>query len=289
MQQWIDKADNLIEALPYIRRFSSKIFVIKCGGAAMTDASQMHNIMQDIALLHFCGVRVIIVHGGGPEISAMCDRLQLSTQFCNGQRVTDANTMEIVQMVLVGKTNRSLVMALNQHGVKASGISGHDTAFIQAKKFVDITPANDLGFVGEIVSIDATLINALLAVNFVPVIAPVGVDAEGQAYNINADIAAGTIAGALGAEKLIILSDVNGFYEDIKDSNTRLNSIEKTTVKTWLQQGKIAGGMIPKLQACVNALDQGVPSAHLLDGKMPHSLLLEIFTDKGVGTLVLNS
>ncbi|CAN5402183.1 acetylglutamate kinase [soil metagenome] len=289
MQQWINKATNLIEALPYIRRFSGKIFVIKCGGAAMTDPTQMHNIMQDIALLHFCGIHIVIIHGGGPDISAMCDRLQLPIQFCDGQRVTDANTMEIVQMVLVGKTNRSVVMALNQLGVKATGISGHDTAFIQAEKFVSNTLANDLGFVGNIVSIDATLIDTLLAVNFVPVIAPVGVDATGQAYNINADIAAGTIAGSLNAEKLIVLSDVNGFYEDIKDSNTRLNSIEKTTVKAWLQQGKIEGGMIPKLQSCINALDQGVPSAHLLDGKMPHSLLLEIFTDQGVGTLILNS
>jgi acetylglutamate kinase len=289
MHPCIDRVSHLIEAFPYIRRFCGKTFVVKCGGAAIADEIQMQKIMQDIALLHFCGIQPIIIHGGGPEISTMCGRLEVPTQFSNGQRVTDASTMEIVQMVLVGKINGTLVGALNQLGVKAVGLSGQDSAFLQVQKFTskeDVLIETDLGFVGDIVGIDTTLITTLLAAGFVPVIAPIGVDSQGQIYNINADIAAGALAGALAAEKLIILSDVNGVYADVNDPMTRLNSVKMKIIKQWLQEGDISGGMIPKLQSCVQAIEQGVSSAHILDGKMQHSLLLETFTDEGVGTLI---
>ncbi len=291
MKKWIEKASHLIEALPYIRRFCGKIFVVKCGGAALVDPQQLHNIMQDIALLHFCGIRPVIVHGGGPDIGAMCKRLQIPTQFSNGLRVTDADTMEIVQMVLFGKTNRALVTALNQFGVKAVGLTGQDAAFMQSKKFIatsDVDADVDLGFVGEITDLDTTLITTLLAGGFLPVIAPIGIDEHGQAYNINADTAAGVVASKLAAEKLVMLSDVNGLYANIDDPETRLHVIKAALVKTWLNEKHISGGMIPKLQACLHALDNGLSSAHILDGNMPHSLLLEIFTDQGVGTLITN-
>lgn len=287
MQIHLDKAAHLIEALPYIRRFSGKIFVIKCGGSALTDAAVLQNIMQDIALLYFCGIRPIIIHGGVPEISAFCERLQLPTQFVRGQRITDAATLEIVQMVLLGKTNSALVTALNQLGVQAIGLSGQDAAFLQAKKFTgDADEKIDLGFVGDITKINTTLITTLLKENFLPVVTPIGVDQHGHTYNINADTAAGAIAGAMAAEKLLVLSDVNGVYEDEKNLDSRYSTLTVAKLKAWLEQNNISGGMIPKLRACVGALEQGVPSAHILDGKMPHSLLLEIFTDQGVGTLI---
>ncbi len=288
MKQYIDKASNLIEALPYIRRFYGKIFVIKYGGAAMTDMQWMQQVMQDIALMYFCGIRPVIVHGGGPEISAMCERLQLPTQFAQGQRVTDEATMEVVQMVLLGKTNRALVTALNQHGVKAIGLSGQDAAFLQTEKLINAAHAEsiDLGWVGNIVGVDTAFVTNLISNNYVPIIAPIGVDAQGQAYNVNADLAAGAIAGALSAEKLVILSDVNGLYADAKNPETRLSIIKTETVTTLLQENRISGGMIPKLQACLRALEKNVSCAHILDGKMPHSLLLEIFTNEGIGTMV---
>ncbi|HEX4044599.1 MAG TPA: acetylglutamate kinase [Gammaproteobacteria bacterium] len=295
MQQLFTKASHLIEALPYIRRFYGKTFVVKCGGAAMVDEKHIQTLMQDIALLHFCGIRMVVVHGGGPDISALCDRLNIKTQFSNGLRVTDAETMEIVQMVLMGKTNRALVTALNQLGVKAVGLSGQDAACLQVVKAGSTasdsttnaqTESVDLGYVGEIKAIDPSFINTLLSASFLPVIAPIGVDEGGQAYNINADIAAGAIAGALQAKKLVVLSDVNGVYLDLHDPSTQISTVNCETVRTWLQEKRIVGGMIPKLQACLTALEQGVTNAHILDGKMPHSVLLEVFTDHGVGTLI---
>lgn len=290
MQKWIDKADNLIEALPYIRKFYGKTVVIKYGGAAMTHLSQVKNVMQDVALLHFCGMRPIIVHGGGPEISDFCTRLETPVQFQHGLRVTDEKTMEVVQMVLSGKINPMLVTALNQYGVKAVGLSGSDAKFLHAKKLTHL-PENpsesaDLGYVGDVSHIDISLITTLLAANFLPVIAPVGIDEHGHAYNINADTVAGAIAGALSAEKLVLLSDVNGLYANPQDPSTRLSALNITTVNSWLQEGHIKGGMLPKLKACVAALNQGVRKAHILDGKTQHSLLLEIFTDEGIGTMI---
>lgn len=280
MKQWIEKASHLTESLPYIRRFSGKIFVVKCGGAAMTDAASIKAIMQDIALLHFCGIRPVIVHGGGPEISAMCQSLQIPVQFVDGQRVTDEATLEVVQMVLLGKTNRSIVSALNQIGVKAVGVSGQDASFIRVK------PYGDLGYVGEITELDSAFIFKLLAENYLPVISPIGSDHQGQHYNINADSAAGVIATALSAEKLIFLSDVDGIYADVNDPASRISAIKADNIKDYMQVGSISGGMVPKLKACLQAIEEGVPSAHILDGKIPHSLLLEIFTDEGVGTVI---
>lgn len=274
----IEKASHLIEALPYIRRFYGKTIVVKCGGAAITNIKDLQSIMQDLALFYFCGIRPVIIHGGGPDITEMCERLNLPVQFSNGHRVTDAATLEIVQMVLLGKTNRSLVTALNQFGVKAIGIAGHDAAFLQAEKSVDL--------VGKIASVDTHLIDTLLAANFIPVIAPIGVDASGQAYNINADTASGAIAGSLAAEKLVILSDVNGLYADPNDSSTQLSRLTVDATKSLVENKQISGGMIPKLDACIQAVEQGVSSAHIVSGKLPHSLLLEIFTDKGVGTMI---
>jgi acetylglutamate kinase len=284
MQESITKASHLIETLAYIRRFSGKTFVVKCGGSALTDLTQMQNIMRDLAWLQFCGIKLVLVHGGGPDISSLCEKLQLPVQFSQGQRVTDAATMEVVQMVLLGKTNRALVTTLNQLGVKAVGFSGQDSAFIKVKPWS--TECCNLGYVGEIINVDTNLLHTLLAENYFPVIVPIGVDFTGQAYNVNADFSAAAIAVALAAEKLIILSDVDGYYADATNPASRLDHIHTTLIEEWLTAGKIDGGMIPKLQACLTALKQTVKSCHLLDGKMPHSLLLEIFTGQGVGTLI---
>jgi acetylglutamate kinase len=290
MHSIIAKADHLVEALPYIRCFYGKTVVIKYGGAAMTDVARVNQVMQDIALLHFCGMRPVIVHGGGPEISELCERLGMAVRFSNGQRVTDAETMQVVRMVLLGKINFSLVSALNQQGVKAVGVAGQDGGLLRAKKFT--SPADgpdaseDLGLVGEIEAVDVTLLTTLVASGFVPVIAPIGMDSNGQAYNINADTVAGAIAGALAAEKLIFLSDVNGLYADINNPETRINAIDMDSIQAGLQSAHFKTGMIPKLTACVQALKQGVSRVHILDGKISHGLLLEIFTHEGMGTVI---
>jgi len=286
MQQYIEKATHLVEALPYIREFCGKVMVIKYGGAAMTDPLFVKNVMRDIALLHFCGIRVVIIHGGGPEISDFCDRLKLPVRFSQGQRVTDEKALEIVQMTLLGKINTALVAELNQHGIKAVGISGHDAAFLQAKKLKSNDAADDLGFVGDVEKVDTHLITSLLTAGFLPVIAPIGRDASGQSYNINADTVASSIAGALPAEKLVLLSDVNGLYADKDNAETRIGSLDVATAKKWMAEGRIVGGMIPKMNACIHALTNGVKRVHILDGKIQHSLLLEIFTDQGIGTMV---
>ncbi len=291
MQEPTYKAANLVEALPYIQRFYGKIVVIKYGGAAMTDTGPLKNVMQNIALLHFCGMRIVIVHGGGPEISQHCERLQLPVKFHQGLRITDEETMAVTQMVLLGKVNASLVKMLNTHRVQAVGLSGLDAGFLQARKAEPATQgaqaAVDLGFVGEVAQVDTTLIKTLLDKNFLPVIAPIGMDQNGVSYNINADFVAGAIAGALQAEKLVLLSDVNGLYADPTDPNTRISTITRSIVEELLQTNKITGGMIPKLRACLYALQQGIHCAHILDGRIQHSLLLEIFTDQGIGTMIL--
>jgi acetylglutamate kinase len=286
MQQYIEKAANLVEAFPYIREFYGKTMVIKYGGAAMTDATYIKNVMRDIALLHFCGIRVVIIHGGGPEISDLCERLKIPVRFAHGQRITDEKTLEVVQMSLLGKINTTLVAELNQHGVKAVGISGHDAAFLQAKKLAPKESTDDLGFVGDVEKVDTHLITSLLTAGFLPVISPIGRDTSGQSYNINADTVASNIAGAISAEKLVLLSDVNGLYADKNNPETRIGSLDVATVNEWTKDGRITGGMIPKMNACVHALVNGVKRVHILDGKIQHSLLLEIFTDQGIGTMV---
>lgn len=275
---------NLRASLPHIDRYVGKTIVIKCGGAAMIESEYMQNIIQDINLLYHHGIRLAIVHGGGAEITSLCERLNLPTHFIKGQRVTDEATLDIVQMVLVGKTNRSIVSQLNQLGVKAVGISGQDAGIIKAKKFMD-SSERDMGFVGEVTSVDQRFISRLMEEGYLPVISPIGTDSDGQAYNINADTVAGAMATSLCAEKLIFLSDVDGVYADSKDATTRIGSLKISTIKGWLQTGSISGGMIPKVIACIQAITEGVSSAHILDGKMPRGLL-KIFSNKSIGTQI---
>lgn len=287
----IDKAAVLAEALPYIRRFSGKTVVIKYGGAAMAAADLKDAVMQDIALMKYVGMHPIVVHGGGPEVSAMSKRLGLTSNFIDGLRVTDGATMEVAQMVLVGKTNRAIVTHLGAHGVKAVGLSGHDGGLIRATRHIHHSVKTgeevDLGFVGDVASIDVSVLESLAEAGFVPVISPIGVGPKGESFNINADTVAGEVAAALQAEKLVLLTDVEGVRADKDDPSSLLSRVTVDEVKGWMAAGKLEGGMIPKLDCCLTALDAGVSRVHIIDGRVPHSLLLEIFTDKGIGTMVI--
>lgn len=293
MQNYIEKAAVLIEALPYIRSFAGKTVVIKYGGAAMTTPALQDAVMQDITLMKFCGMNPVIVHGGGPELSSFCKKMGIEPKFIDGLRVTDAATMEMAQMILFGKTNREIVTRLNLHGARAIGLTGQDgNLLISAKrKHKDIKTNQwvDLGFVGDITSVNINIIESLTSTGYVPVIAPIGMGTDGQAYNINADSVAGEIAAALKAEKLVFLTDVEGLYAEKNNPESLVNQITANEAKEWIQQGKLDGGMIPKLEACMKALSAGTSQVHIIDGRVPHSLLLEIFTDKGIGTMVVNS
>lgn len=290
-QQVLDKAAVLAEALPYIRRFFGKTVVIKYGGAAMAAADLKSAVMQDIALMKFVGMNPIVVHGGGPEVSAMSKRLGLNSQFVDGLRVTDAETVAVAQMVLVGKTNRDIVTHLVEQGVKAVGLSGQDGGLIRANKRLHVSAKTgemvDLGFVGDVASVDVSVLDALTREGFVPVIAPIGLGPGGQPYNINADTVAGAVAAALKAAKLVLLTDVEGVRADKDDPSSLLSRVTAQEVQTWMAKGKLEGGMIPKLESCLTALAAGVERVHIIDGRVPHSLLLEIFTDTGVGTMVI--
>lgn len=292
MEKWIEKAAHLIEALPYIRKFHGQIMVIKYGGAAMTNMEYVSSVMRDISLLHFCGIKPVIVHGGGPEISQLSEELHIAPHYAEGLRITDTATLEVVKMALMGKVNPTLVSTLNQYGVKAVGLSGQDADMIMAKKMAHLPEqphvSIDLGYVGEVVKVNTDLILTLLDRDFLPVIAPIGKDENGQAYNINADTSACAIAKALRAKKLVLLSNVNGIYKNFNEPNTRVPTLKTSEVKTWIEQKHISGGMIPKINACVEALKEGVEQIHILDGQIKHSLLLEIFTDEGVGTMITN-
>lgn len=291
LAQGLDKAAVLAEALPYIRKFSGKTVVIKYGGAAMAAADLKDAVMQDIALMKYVGMNPIVVHGGGPEVSNMSKRLGLESRFVDGLRVTDAATMEIAQMVLVGKTNREIVTHLGQHGVKAVGLSGHDGGLVRATKHVHLSvktgEAVDLGFVGDVAEINVAVLESLCGAGFVPVISPIGMGPTGESYNINADTVAGEVAAALKAEKLVLLTDVEGVRADKDDPSSLLARVTAEEITGWMARGKIEGGMIPKLQCCLTALEAGVNRVHIIDGRVRHSLLLEIFTDKGSGTMVI--
>lgn len=291
MKEYIDKAAVLAEALPYIRKFAGKTVVVKYGGAAMAAADLKDAVMQDIALMKFCGMNPVVVHGGGPDVSAMSKKMGLETKFIDGLRVTDAATIEVAQMVLVGKTNREIVTHLNGHGARAVGLSGHDAGLIRATKryhhIVKTGESVDLGFVGDVAAIDADVIASLTNAGFVPVIAPIGVGPGGQSYNINADTVAGEVAAALQAEKLVLLTDVEGVRADKDDPASLLSRITAHEIESLMQSGKLEGGMIPKIEACLKALEAGVNRVHVIDGRVPHSLLLEVFTDQGVGTMVV--
>lgn len=289
MGEYIHKAAVLVEALPYIRSFAGKTVVIKYGGAAMKAADLKDAVMQDVALMRFVGIKPVVVHGGGPELSDMMRRIGKEPEFVDGLRVTDAATVEMAQMVFMGKTNREIVSLLGRHGGCAVGLSGQDGGLLQAQKRYHRTRTGasvDLGFVGEVVAVRPQVLQALTEAGYVPVIAPIGVDAAGQAYNINADTVAGAIAAALHADKLVLLTDVEGLRAEPGDPSSLISTIDRAEVESLMARGKLEGGMIPKLEACLQALAAGVGRVHIIDGRVPHALLLEVFTDTGVGTMV---
>lgn len=291
MKKLIEKANILIEALPYIRNFYGKTFVIKYGGAAQIEQKLKDSFAQDVVLLNFIGIRPVIVHGGGPKISEMMKRLGKEPSFVQGQRITDRETMDIVEMVLGGLINKEIVALINNHGGKAIGLSGKDGGFIKARKKLlkkSFTSGKeeviDIGLVGEVEMIDPGILNSLEKDGFIPVIAPIGVGKDGSAYNINADYVASSIASSLKAEKLILLTDVPGI-KDTKD--TVISSINRKEIRVLIDNGTISGGMLPKVQACISSLDSGVKKTHIIDGRIPHCLLLEIFTKEGIGTEII--
>lgn len=307
MRELIEKAGILVEALPYIRNFYGKTFVIKYGGAAQIENELKNSFARDIVLLNFIGINPVIVHGGGPKINEIIKKMGKEPSFIQGQRVTDKETMDIVEMVLSGLINKEIVALINNHGGKAVGLSGKDGSLIKAKKAIvsdqmivsdqevikrsAVTENQkkdeevmDIGLVGEVESIDPEILNSLQKDGFIPVVSPIGTGSKGEAFNINADHASSAIAIALSAEKLILLTDVLGVKD--KDSNI-ISTVRKKDIKTLIRNGIISGGMIPKVQACVNSLNGGVKKTHIVDGRIPHCLLLEIFTRGGVGTEVV--
>lgn len=291
MEKFIEKANVLIEALPYIRNFYGKTFVIKYGGSAQVKDELKESFAQDVVMLNFIGIRPVIVHGGGPKISSFMERMGKKPEFVHGQRVTDKETMDIVEMVLGGLVNKEIVTLINSHGGRAVGLSGKDGGLIKArKKVIKVSPETggdeiiDLGLVGEVEAIEPGILSSLEKEGFIPVISPVGVGPKGETLNINADYVASSVAAALKAEKLILLTDVPG----IKDRNGKvLPTIQKKQVKKLIEDGTISGGMLPKVQACVKALEGGVQKTHIIDGRISHCLLLEIFTKEGIGTEIV--
>ena len=277
----------LIEALPYFKDFFGKTFVIKYGGSIMADPELKEKLIEDITLLKYVGINSVIVHGGGPAINKTLDRLNIEANFIDGLRVTDKETMEIVEMVLSAQINKEIVALINKMQAKAVGVSGKDGNLIRAKKKEFSDPEKDLGFVGEVEEINPELIEKLIEDGYIPVIAPVGVNEAGEGLNINADSVAGELAAALKAEKLIYLTDVNGIRYDAEDPESRVSQLKFSEIKQWITDGKIQGGMLPKVEGCMQAVESGVIRTHILNGLVAHPLLLEIFTDQGVGTMIL--
>jgi acetylglutamate kinase len=277
----LEKASILADALPYIREFTGRTVVVKYGGHAMEDPALADLFAQDVVLMRLVGMNPVVVHGGGPQISDLMRRLGKEPEFVDGLRVTDAESVDIVRMALVGKVNREIVAALNQHGSLAVGLSGEDAGLIKVEMRDE-----RLGFVGDVSSIDPSIVHKLVNEELIPVIATVGVDELGQAYNINADTVAGAIALAMQAEKLVYLTDVPGLYADFGDESTLISQTDVDGIAAMLESGQADGGMIPKLQSCVAALRGGVRRAHILDGRVPHALLLEFFTREGIGTMI---
>jgi acetylglutamate kinase len=283
-----EKASILVEALPYIRRFSGRTVVVKYGGNALagtvlagTGSDALTLFAQDIVLMRSVGMRPVVVHGGGPQISDLMRRLGKTAEFRDGLRVTDAETVDIARMVLLGQVNPSIVSAINRHGSLAIGVSGEDAGLIRARR-----ADPELGFVGEVDSIDPIVLVRLLDQDMIPVVATIGTDGSGQAYNINADAVAGAIAEALGAEKLVYLTDIEGLRRDVDDPSSLIRQSTADELQRLIDEGVLQGGMIPKIASCVHAVSHGVERAHILDGRIPHVLLLEIFTDEGIGTMV---
>jgi acetylglutamate kinase len=278
----VGQTQLLIEALPWIKESTGKTVVIKYGGAAMTDASLRADVMSDIVLMKIIGLNPIIVHGGGRDITAYCEKLGLPTTFKNGFRVTPPAVMEVVKMVLIGKVNQELVVQLNEHGHIAVGLSGADGHILQAQQ-----SSAEMGLVGTLTGVDTTLLVDLVSTDYIPVIASVAVGTDGLSYNVNADLAAGEIAAAIGAHKVIFLTDVDGLYRDFANKSSLIMRLHQSEAAEMLSAGLLSQGMIPKIQGCVQALSAGVARAHILNGTIPHALLLELFTDQGVGTMIL--
>jgi acetylglutamate kinase len=281
------RADILIQAMPYFKKFSGKIIVIKYGGAAMINEGVRSAVLQDLILMRQVGILPVLVHGGGPEIDRMLKRIGKERVFVDGLRYTDDETMEVVQMVLAGKVNKDLVSLIARQGGKAFGLCGGDGGLFRATRYQK--NGKDLGMVGEITSIDISAVTAALESGFIPVVSTIALrdDDEAGFYNINADTAAAELAGALGAEKLILLTDVPGLLKDMADSATLISELDRKEVPSLISQGLVSGGMIPKVECCVRALELGVATTHILDGRSPHSLLIEIFSDRGMGTMII--
>jgi acetylglutamate kinase len=277
------QAEILSQALPYIRRFAGATLVIKYGGAAMLDDDLKRAVMRDLALMRFVGINPILVHGGGPEVSEAMRKMGKEPEFIGGLRVTDAETMEIVEMVLTGKTNKGIVSLLNGEGLNAVGLSGKDANLLVAVKE---TARGDIGFVGRITQVNPGIVHTLTAAGYVPVISSVAIGQDGASYNVNADTAAGELAVALGAKKLILMTDVEGLYRDFNDKSSLISELTAAEARRMVNSGAIDAGMIPKLEACVDSVEDGVERAHIIDGRRPHSLLIEIFTDSGIGTMI---
>lgn len=284
MNDVISKASILTEALPYIKKFSGITVVIKYGGAALVNEDIKSTIVKDIALMKFVGFKPVVVHGGGKDINKALEAVGIEPKFKDGLRVTDEATMEIVQQVLAGKINKNLTTELCLHGINAVGLCGKDAGFMKVKKAMP--KGMDIGLVGEVTNVDTTLINTLIDNDFVPVISSIGVDEEGKSYNVNADYAAVAVAGALKAEKLVFVTDVAGIMRDVNDPNSVISVIKEDEVNALIEDGTISGGMLPKVQCCMAGVEAGVKNVHILDGRTAHCLILEIFTNKGIGTLI---
>ncbi|ACX71923.1 acetylglutamate kinase [Methanocaldococcus vulcanius M7] len=289
----IEKAEVLMEALPFIQKFHGKVFVVKYGGHAMIDEKAKNWTAQDVVLLKYVGINPVVVHGGGPEINKAMEKMGKKPEFVHGLRITDEETLDIVEMVLAGKINGDIVSKLSKFGGKAVGLSGKSGRIILAKKKLKKIKTDkgeeievDLGRVGETVEVNTDLLEILINNNYIPVVSPIGLDERGEAYNLNADTVAGDIAGALKAEKLILITDVDGIMDDINDPNTIHKRLTVSEVKKMIEDGRIKGGMIPKVESALYALDHGVKSVHIINGKIPHALLLEIFTEEGIGTMI---
>lgn len=284
MEKWLEKAEVLIEALPYIQRFNRKIIVVKYGGSAMVDEELKKQVIQDVTLLKLVGFKPIIVHGGGKEISRWVEKSGKEAEFVNGLRKTDAETMEIAEMVL-NRVNKSLVQKVQELGVLSVGISGKDGGLLKVEK--KLSGGQDIGYVGEIKEVNPKILYDLLEKDFLPIVCPIGMDDKYETYNINADDAACAIARAVSAEKLAFLTDIEGVYKDPNDKDTLISELTVSAAKELIGDGYIGGGMLPKLNNCIDAIEHGVSRVHILDGRIAHCLLLEIFTNKGIGTAIL--
>ena len=284
MKQYLDKAEVLIEALPYIQKFNRKVIVVKYGGSAMVDENLKKRVIEDVTLLKLVGFKPIIVHGGGKEISRWVSKVGMEPKFINGLRVTDEPTMELAEMVL-GKVNKELVQMVESLGVRAIGLSGKDGGLLNVTK--KYSNGEDIGYVGEVQKVNADILWDLLDKDFLPIVCPIGLDDSFHTYNINADDAACAIARAMNAEKLAFLTDIEGVYKDPKDPSTLISELQISEAKEFIEKGYIGGGMLPKLNNCIDAIENGVSRVHILDGRIPHCLLLEIFTNKGIGTAIL--